>query len=116
VQDVNFELETVTFRPNSRRRLETKGSHRTIPLWPRLAEILRAYVKTTGRKMRLLFPSPRSKDAAMVTDFRKTLDAVAERTGLWKEGDVRTKSLRQTYCAARLQTLDGGSRSRLHGL
>lgn len=108
VQDIDFDQETVTFRPNQWRRLKTKGSHRTIPLWSQLAEILRSYLRTSGRKSGLLFPSPRSKEPAMLTDFRKALDAVAERTGLWEAGDVRTKSLRHTYTAARLQTLDNG--------
>jgi len=44
----------------------------------------------------------------MVTDFRKALDAVAERAG-WKRGEVRSKAFRHTYCAARLQTLDNGA-------
>jgi integrase len=56
----------------------------------------------------LLFPSHRLLRAGMVTDFRKALDAVAERAG-WKEGEVRSKAFRHTYCAARLQTLDNGA-------
>jgi integrase len=44
----------------------------------------------------------------MVTDFRKALDIVAQRAA-WKRGEVRSKAFRHTYCAARLQTLDGGS-------
>ena len=44
----------------------------------------------------------------MVSDFRKALDLVAERAG-WRPGEVRSKAFRHTYCAARLQTLDGGA-------
>ena len=44
----------------------------------------------------------------MITGWRKSLDAVAERAG-WKEGEIRTKAFRHTYCAARLQTLDSGA-------
>ncbi len=44
----------------------------------------------------------------MLTDFRKVLDAVAETAG-WKEGEIRGKMFRHTYCAARLQTLDNGA-------
>jgi hypothetical protein len=47
----------------------------------------------------------------MVVELRKRLVAVAERAG-WKPGEIRTKAFRHTYCAARLQTLDGGRRSR----
>ena len=44
----------------------------------------------------------------MITDWRKSLDAVAERAG-WKEGEIRAKAFRHTCCAARLQTLDSGA-------
>jgi hypothetical protein len=49
------------------------------------------------------------QDGAMVVELRKQLDAVAERAG-WMPGEIRTKAFRHTYCAARLQTLDGGAR------
>jgi hypothetical protein len=44
----------------------------------------------------------------MLTDWRKTLDRVAVRAG-GEDGEVRTKAFRHTYCAARLQTLEGGA-------
>lgn len=44
----------------------------------------------------------------MLTEFRKTLDAVAV-TADWKPGEIRTGLFRKTYCAARLQTLDNGA-------
>lgn len=50
----------------------------------------------------LLFPSYRTGEEAMVTDFRKLLDAVAVRAE-WKACEVRSKRFRNTYCAARLQ-------------
>jgi integrase len=111
IGDVNFERGTVTFRPNQWRRLKTKKSHRTVPLWPQLAAILKDYLKSSARAGGLLFPSVRLKrdePEGMVTDFRKALDAVAERAG-WKEGEIRSKMLRHTYCTARLQTLDNGA-------
>jgi len=43
VDDISLERETVTFRPNAHRRLKTLTSHRTVPLWPQLATILRGY-------------------------------------------------------------------------
>jgi integrase len=43
----------------------------------------------------------------MIYDPRKALDAIARRAG-WKEGEIRTKAFRHTYCAARLQTVDNG--------
>jgi integrase len=112
VEDVSFDRKTITFRPNRWRRLKTGTSHRTVPLWPQLEEILRAHVfggaipKVSG----LLFPAQHARVVGerMITDVRKPLDAIASRAG-WKAGDVRTKAFRHTYCAARLQTLDGGA-------
>lgn len=77
-------------------------------LWPQLEAILKDYLRESARVGGLLFPSPRLGGAGMVTDFRKALDAVAERAG-WKAGEVRSKTFRHTYCAARLQTLDNGA-------
>jgi integrase len=109
VPDINFDRKTVTFRPNQWRRLKTRGSHRVVPLWPQLETILRDYIKQSGRKSGLLFPSARLEDPGMITDVRKVLDAVAARTERWKAGEIRTKSFRHTYTAARLQTLDNGA-------
>jgi integrase len=108
VGDVNFERKTITFRPNAHRGLKTRTSHRTVPLWPQLEGILREHLRDASRVGGLLFPSPRMEGDAMITDFRSGLDAVAERAG-WKEGEIRSKMFRHTYCAARLQTLDKGA-------
>ena len=108
VDDVSFDRKTVTFRPNDWRRLKTKGSRRVVPLWPQLEQILRLYIKASGRVGGLLFPSVRLDEPGMVTHFRKPLDAVAERAG-WKAGEIRSKMLRHTYCSARLQTTDSGA-------
>ncbi|MHB1194789.1 MAG: tyrosine-type recombinase/integrase [Longimicrobiales bacterium] len=119
VDDVSFSRKTVTFRPNRWRRLKTKRSHRPVPLWPQLADILRWYMAEREREGglgSLLFPSeggrPRGAGAEggerMVTDLRRALDAVATRAG-WAAGEITLKSFRHTYTAARLQTLDRGA-------
>jgi len=116
VGDVNFDRRTITFRENRWRRLKTATSRRVVPLWPQLEEILRPYRVRLGlgAEDRLLFPSTRHQVAAVgaaahvLTEPRKLLDAIAARGG-WKAGEVRTKALRHTYCAARLQTLDRGA-------
>ena len=114
VADVSFERVAVTFRPHEWRGLKTRGSHRSVPLWPQLEEILRTYLDgPDAPKGSLLFPSanPRAlghEDERMVKDLRKPLDAIAERAG-WQAGEIRAHMLRHTYCAARLQTLDGGA-------
>jgi len=107
VGDINFQRNTVTFRPHEHRRLKTSTSHRTVPLQPQLKEILRAHLRELGIAGGLLFPSP-VRDGAMVVELRKQLDAVAERAW-WKPGEIRTKAFRHTYCGARLQTLDAGA-------
>lgn len=119
VQDIDFKRKTVTFRPNEWRRLKTEKSHRTVPLWPQLAKILRPYVIGKDAPTRLLFPSYRTGEESMLTDVRKLLDRVAEKAGTLyvmdegrrrkaEEGEIRTKAFRHTYITARLQTLDRG--------
>jgi len=41
VDDVSFDRQLITFRPNGWRRLKRRKSWRTVPLWPQLAGILR---------------------------------------------------------------------------
>jgi len=107
VTDVSFSRNTVTFRPNSFRSLKTRASHRVVPLWPQLREVLRAYLFSRESPSEgLLFTSP--KDEGMVNDCRKAFDRVASRAG-WEPGEIRTKMFRHTYCAVRLQTLDRGA-------
>ena len=107
VDDVSFDRGVVTFRPNVWRRLKTATSHRSVPLWPQLREALERYL-AQHPPSQLLFPSYRTGEEEMLTDFRKLLDAVAVRAG-WKPGEIRSKMFRHTYCATRLQTLDGGA-------
>ncbi len=129
VGDVSFDRKTVTFRPHSHRRLKTFTSARVVPLWPQLEEILRPYVFDLERPpARLLFPSGRTGPDTMVTNFDGALDQVAIRAGFWeyvlgadgepvkdkkgepkRRGTVRSRMWRHTYCAARLQTLDGAA-------
>jgi integrase len=105
-EDVSFDRQVITFRPNQWRRLKTKKSRRTVPLWPQLEEILRAYVFNPERPpTRLLFPA---EDGGMLRDIRGLLDRLGERAG-WKAGEIRARMFRHTYCSARLQTLDHGA-------
>ncbi len=125
--DVSFDKRTVTFRPHAHRRLKTLKSARVVPLWPQLAEILQAHIISHPPK-RLLFPSFATGQEAMLTDWRGTLDRIAIRAGFWEyvpgpdgepvkdqkgksklRGTIRSRIFRHTYCAARLQTLDGGA-------
>lgn len=107
VEDISFDREIITYRLNEWRRLKTLKAARVVPLMPQLTEILRPYIFSRP-PTRLLFPSFVTGAEAMITDWRKTLDRVAMRAG-WKRGEIRTRMFRHTYCAARLQTLDGGA-------
>lgn len=106
----------MTFRPNEWRRLKTATSARVVPLWPQLREILTAYLsaRTAGIVLHdtpastLLFPSFRTGSEGRLVELRKIFDRVAVRGG-WKAGEIRSRALRHTYCASRLQTLDGGA-------
>jgi len=110
VDDISLERKTVTFRPNKWRRLKTKRSHRAVPLWPQLEQILRAYFPERERMGggTLLFPSYRTGQGAMLTDIRKLIDGVAKREG-WKSGEITPKMFRHTYISARIQTTQNGA-------
>ena len=84
VDDVSLRPGKVYVRPNEWRRLKSKRSKRTVPLWPQLEEILRDYVVQRERKGgvgSLLFPSGRGSEERMITDVRKALDHIAARAG-----------------------------------
>ncbi len=106
VADISFDRKTITFRSNEWRRLKTERSDRVLPMWPQLAEILNEYLATAPPR-RLLFPAEVERREQMVWSIDKMLDAIAERVGL-RKGDIRAKMFRNTYCTARLQTLDQG--------
>lgn len=110
VADVSFDHKTVRIRKNaSRRRLKTRTSQRTVPLWPQLEEILRPYVFSPDRPpTRLLFPRFGEGGESMITDFRKVVNRVTVPAG-WESGAITSKMFRHTYCSARLQTLDRGA-------
>jgi integrase len=110
VDDLNLKHRKVYLQPNKWRRLKTRKSKRTIPLWPQLEEILREYLlerERTGGLGRLLFPAHRGDGEKMITDLRKALDKIGRRAGFPK-GFVKLHMLRHTYTAARIQTCDRG--------
>jgi integrase len=111
VDDVSFRLGRVYIRSNAWRRLKTKGSKRSVPLCPQLAEILQEYTlerEQSGGLGSLLFPSSRGEEERMVRDVRKALDRIGKRAG-FPDGHIRLHMLRHTYTAARIQTLDRGA-------
>jgi integrase len=111
LEDVSLTHGKVYFRPNRWRRMKTRGSERSVPLFPQLEEILRAYLiereAAGGIEGTLLFPSTRAGEERPLHDVRKLLDAIAVRAGFQK-GQVRLHGLRHTFTAARIQTCDRG--------
>lgn len=103
VEDVSFDRGVVRFRPNAHRRLKTTTSHRAVPLWPQLRDILQTwmYGGDTPRTSGLLFPAAHG---GMLGNLRHSLDEMGKLCGL-DEGEVRTRGFRHTYCSARLQTV-----------
>ena len=105
VGDVNLSRDLVTIRGT-----KTANAVRVVPLWPQLAAILGRTSQGSPRKRcssrRPRIPGGRSKD------LRKMLDGIVDSTGVWKAGEIHPYIFRHAYCAARLQTLDGGCRSR----
>lgn len=106
-EDLSFDRRTVTFRPNKHRRLKTLTSHRVVPLWPQLREVLQPFLfeRAEPHAGGLLFPG---RNGSMVGDLDKQLDQIGARCG-WEAGAIRSKMFRHTYCSARLQTLDRGA-------
>lgn len=110
VDDVSLRLGKVYVHPNRWRRLKTKSSKRSVPLWPQLREILEEYMierERTGGLGSLLFPSARGETETMISDVRKDPERIAVRAGFPK-GHVKLHMLRHTYTAARIQTTEHG--------
>ena len=78
-----------------------------MPLWPQLKDILGEYL-ATAPPARLLFPSYRTGQEAMIRDTRKLLDAVSVRCG-YPEGEIHLYSFRHSFTAAALQLTDRGA-------
>ncbi len=102
VRDVDFTNRLVHVRANAWRPLK-RGHHRTVPLWPKLRRVLRVYLKTHPTGEGLLFPNEKGR---MLSDTRESLRVAVAAAKIEKR--VTTTTLRHTYAAVRLQTLDHG--------
>lgn len=103
-RDVDFERSVVHIRPNRWRKLKTRYSKRSVPLWPQLRKILAEHVERFDLSEGLLFPAP---DGAMLSDLRGSIAAILEAAKIEKR--VTFTTLRHTYASTRIQTLDNGA-------
>jgi integrase len=103
VRDIDLERGIVHIRPNAWRGIKSRRA-RWVPLWPQLRAILTDYLDRTGRTDGLLFPTPSGR---MYGDLRASLSNVLDDAQVEKH--VTWHTLRHSYVAARLQTLDQGS-------
>ena len=112
VDDLSLKHRTISIRPNQWRRLKTSGSERTVPLWPQLEEVLRAYLiqrEQDGGLNELLFPATRGgANEHMIDNVRKSLDRIGARAG-FKAGSLRATAFRHSYATARLYTAEHGA-------
>ena len=103
----------IRVRPNRWRALKSPCAERAVPLFPELAAILSDY--RTGPyapRGALLFPSPLPPGERPLRNLRRAFSSLPmpERlTGPGRPAALRPRLLRHSYCAARLQTLDGGA-------
>lgn len=118
LDDVDFRRDTLEFRTNRWRRIKT-GESRTIRLWPQLKCELLRHIAASRIGPGLLFPSTKSRlgRQVMIRSIRRPFlemrDLAATALGpvigaRLRAKAVHARALRPTYCAARLQTVDGG--------
>lgn len=101
LHDVDFEHRVVHFRDSGWRRLKRPRHRRHVPLWPQLEAILREHIERWGNRDGLICPAAHG---GMLRDLRGSLEAAVKRAGIEKHVTLHT--LRHTYAAARMQTLD----------
>ena len=117
-RDIDLRRGCVHVRPNAFRSLKTRNAERVVPLFSELRAILAPHLAgCTGRGQLLLFPSPARKRERPLQNLRRSFDRLPVPDRLAPSGlldaradrpALRTRMLRHTYCAARLQTTDAG--------
>jgi integrase/recombinase XerD len=103
-RDVDFDLRVIHFRRNPYRDLKTKAAKRYVPLWPECEDRVRTWLENTeGAPTDLLFPS---RAGGIIRNVDEGFAAIVDRAKIDKR--VTPHTLRHTFTAARLQTLDHG--------
>lgn len=105
--EVDLDEGYVHFRPNRWRGLKSRHSRRSVPLWPQLRAILEAHVASLPAASVLLFPSHRHRAERPYSELDRALAAAVKRAEI--EKPVTLHTLRHTYTAHRLYTVEGGA-------
>ncbi len=105
--DLDIDGGWMYFRPNRWRGLKSKHSRRSVPLWPQLQQILEDYLMRRHLAGALLFPSHRRRAERPYVGLDGGLAAAVERAEI--EKPVTLHTLRHTYTAHRLYTVEGGA-------
>lgn len=105
VDDIDWDNGVVHFRPNEYRDLKREHHRRAVPLWPALLRALQRHVEQWGGEPGLLFPSA---SGTLIRDLRGSRDAALKKAGIAGKR-ITWHTLRHTYAATRLQTLDHGA-------
>ena len=81
VREVDLQERWITIRPNGIRGLKTKGSHRTIPLSRRAAEVLLGHRqgKEDGEAIFPRYARPRGSDAASTMMMKRLRTVITDR-------------------------------------
>lgn len=105
-RDVDLDGGWIHVRPNRWRGLKSRHAQRAIPLWSQLREILTPYLELHQDRA-LLYPNHRSRVERPYTQLGTAFAAAVAAAKIEKL--VTWHTLRHTYCAHRLYTLDGGA-------
>ena len=97
----------IHFQPNRWRKLKSRHSRRAVPLWPQLRQILEEYLARRRPAGALLFPSHRRRTERPYLELDVALAAAVTLAKIDKPVTLHT--LRHTYTAHRLYTVEGGA-------
>ena len=111
VGDLDLDRQVLHIRENRHRTLKTENAPRPLNIPSQLVRILRQYLSGGQRpKGELLFPGENDAgNEAMIHDLRKAYDQMPMPEARLPGVALRSKMIRHTWCAARLQTLDKGA-------
>ena len=110
VRDVDLDEQLLHVLDHEHRSVKSRYSRRPVPLWPKLAAVLRASLERKPRPANgILFPRAGSNmdqtlEKQMMTRIRKSLQSAAERAGIEKK--IGHHIARHSYVSARREMVE----------